>query len=105
MQLTRTSPNEITVSGNIKSTDDYLAIRKLVTELVGGGATSLTLHMLGSLSMPSSVIGFFVKLINRDKVRVTMVIQDKHLLELLQELNLLELFQARRAGPVDESHG
>jgi hypothetical protein len=41
------------------------------------------------------VIGFFVKLINRDKVQVTMLIQDPRLLELLEELSLAELFGAR----------
>jgi hypothetical protein len=46
--------------------------------------------------MPSSVIGFFVKLINRDKIRVSMLIQDPRLVELLEELSLDELFGARR---------
>ena len=97
MQLARTSATELTITGNIKTTADYLAIRKLVTELVDAGARSLTLTINESLSMPSSVIGFFVKLINRDKVPVTMLIQDPRLLELLEELSLGEMFGARRA--------
>jgi hypothetical protein len=96
MQLARTSSTELTITGNIKTTADYLAIRKLVTELVEGGATALTLTINESLSMPSSVIGFFVKLVNRDKIRVIMRIQDPRLLELLEELSLGELFGARR---------
>jgi len=96
MQLTRSSANELTITGNIKTTADYLAIRKLVTELVEAGASSLTLRINQSLSMPSSVIGFFVKLINRDKIRVTMVIEDHRLLELLEELSLADLFGARQ---------
>jgi hypothetical protein len=96
MQLARTSPTELTITGNIKTTADYLAIRKLVTELVAAGATCLTLHINDSLSMPSSVIGFFVKLINRDKIRASMLIQDPRLVELLEELSLDELFGARR---------
>jgi len=96
MQLTRSSANELTITGNIKTTADYLAIRNLVTELVEAGASSLTLRINQSLSMPSSVIGFFVKLINRDKIRVTMVIEDHRLLELLEELSLADLFGARQ---------
>jgi hypothetical protein len=95
MQLARTSPSEVTITGNIKSTADYLAIRDLVTDLVNAGASQLTVRINESFSMPSSVIGFFVKLINRDKVRVEMVIQDHRLLELLEELSLLKLFGAR----------
>jgi len=96
MHLAQTNSSELTITGNIKTTEDYLAIRKLVTGMVEAGAPSLTLTINESMSMPSSVIGFFVKLINRDKVRVTMLIQDKRLLELLEELSLDRLFGARK---------
>jgi hypothetical protein len=95
MQITRTAPTEITIIGNIKSTADYLDIRKMVMDAVDDGAKSLTLRVQESLSMPSSVIGFFVKLVNRDKVPVTMLIQDARLLELLEELGLAGTFGAR----------
>ena len=95
MQVARTNSSEITITGNIKTTADYLEIRNLVTEALWGGGTELTLRINESLSMPSSVIGFFVKLVNRDKVRLTMVIQDPRLLELLDELQLATLFGAR----------
>jgi len=88
MRLTRTSATELTITGNIKTTAHYLAIRKLVTELVDAGASALTLRINESLSMPSSVIGFFVKLVNRDKIRVSMLLEDPRLLELLDELGI-----------------
>lgn len=97
MHLAQTNSSELTITGNIKTTEDYLAIRKLVTGMVEAGAPSLTLTINESMSMPSSVIGFFVKLINRDKVRVTMLIQDRRLLELLEELSLGSMFGARQA--------
>ena len=95
MQLARKGTTELTITGNIKTTADYLEIREMVTAIAGGGATSITIHIRESLSMPSSVIGFFVKLVNRDKVKVTMLIQDHRLLELLEELSLAKLFGAR----------
>jgi len=95
MQATRTGSNEITITGNIKTTEDYLQIRQLVMELVSQGQSALVLNIRESLSMPSSVIGFFVKLVHRDKVKVAMHVQDNRLLELLQELSLVELFGAR----------
>jgi hypothetical protein len=93
--LTRTSTTELTITGNIKTTADYLAIRQEVTEMVEAGASALTLHIDECFSMPSSVIGFFVKLIQRDRIRVAMAIEDRRLLELLQELSLAEMFGAR----------
>lgn len=97
MHLARTGGREITITGNIKTTDDYLAIRQAVNEFKAGGGGALTVRIVDSFSMPSSVIGLFVKAINLDKLRVEMLIQDPRLLELLDELNLVELFQARVA--------
>ena len=96
MDIARTSQNELTITGNIKTTADYLAIRELATELVAQGAKALTITINESLSMPSSVIGFFVKLVNRDKIPLTMAIHDPRLLELLEELSLDQLFGARK---------
>jgi len=63
---------------------------------VAQGAHALHLEVLDSLSMPSSVIGFFVKLVNRDKIALTMAIHDPRLFELLEELGLDRLFGARK---------
>ena len=95
MLIERTGTNELTITGNIKTTADYLEIRSLALEVLRVGGKELTLRVNDSLSMPSSVIGFFVKLVNRDKVRLTMVIEDPRLLELLDELSLTALFGAR----------
>ncbi len=94
MHIERTGQNEITITGNIKTTADYLEIRALATRVVEEGASALTLVILESLSMPSAVIGFFVKLAKRDKIRLTMAIQDPRLHELLDELGLVRDFGA-----------
>jgi hypothetical protein len=95
MQLTRSHDEGITISGNIKTLDDYQAIRDMATKILSAGGTSLSLQILDSFSMPSAVIGFLVKLIHKEKVRVSMEVGDKRLLELLDELHLVELFDAR----------
>lgn len=94
MQIARTGSREITLTGNIKTTDDYLAIRRMSQELVEEGVTALTFLVNASLSMPSSVIGYFVKLVKRDRVTLRMEIEDPRLLELLEELGLTDLFGA-----------
>ena len=97
MQIERTGASELTITGNIKSTADFLSIRDLVTETLWGGGREVTVRIHESLSMPSSVIGFFVKLVNRDKVRLILIIQDPRLLELIDELSLTSTFGARLA--------
>ena len=97
MQIARTDTREITITGNIKTTDDYLAIRRHCQDLVDAGVRTFSLRIHESMSMPSSVIGYFVKLIKRDRVEIAMFIEDPRLLELLDELGLTGTFGARRA--------
>ncbi|BDU75757.1 hypothetical protein [Mesoterricola sediminis] len=94
MQIARTGSREISITGNIKTTDDYLAIRRMAQDLVEEGVTAITFLIDASLSMPSSVIGYFVKLVKRDKIALRMVIEDPRLLELLEELGLKDAFGA-----------
>lgn len=95
MRLELSGPDRITVRGNIKTTQDYLDIRQMVSDVVARGREAVHLDLLESLSMPSAVIGFFVKLVNRDKIKVSMTVHDPRLLELLDELCLRELFGAQ----------
>ena len=95
MQLTSTGEHELTIQGNIKTVDDYMEIREAATRLVSSGTRTLHFRIEDSFSMPSAVIGFLVKLVNRDKVQVSMDIRDQRLFELLQELSLTGLFKAR----------
>jgi hypothetical protein len=95
MQLTCSGDNELIITGNIKTVDDYMEIRETATRLLAGGCRSLNFHIEDSFSMPSAVIGFLVKLVNRDKIAVSMEIRDKRLFELIQELSLTSLFKAR----------
>jgi len=95
MRIERTGTRELTITGNIKTTADYLEIRNLALEVLRMGGKDLTLRVNDSLSMPSSVIGFFVKLANQDRIALTMLIEDPRLLDLLDELNLVGLFGAR----------
>jgi hypothetical protein len=98
MELVKSGANEITIRGNIKTTDDYLAIKKLVNSLIEGGNKEITIMLLDSIAMTSSVIGYLIKLINHDKIKVSLQISDYRLMELLHELNLTELFNARYTG-------
>lgn len=94
MQILRSDSREITITGNIKTTEDYLAIRRQCQDLVDEGIQAFTLRVKESLSMPSSVIGYFVKLAKRDRIALRMEIEDPRLLELLDELGLTGIFGA-----------
>jgi hypothetical protein len=95
MTIEQKNATELTVSGNIKTIDDSIALRAAVQKLVDGGCSSVTLRIADSFAMPSAVIGYLMKLVNRDKVQLHVIAGDQRLRELLDELQLSELFGVR----------
>jgi len=85
----------VTIKGNIKSVSDYQTIKKEIDGVVKSGS-SLTLRIPESISITSSVIGYFNKLVQKDKVNMSMQIGNEQLMELLDELNLKTLFKAQK---------
>jgi len=95
MRIQSSGNNELTISGNIKSIEDSSLIKETVTALKAGGATSLVLRIPDSFSMTSTVIGFLMKLVNVDQMRVFLVVGDPRLYQLLDELSLAQAFNLR----------
>ncbi len=95
MTIEQKSATELTVSGNIKTIDDSIALRAAVQKLVDGGGSGIMLRIPDSFAMPSAVIGYLMKLVNRDKVQLNVIAGDQRLRELLDELQLTEQFGVR----------
>jgi len=91
-----TSGNTITIVGNIKSVSDYQQIRSTIDSVVAT-SPSVTIHIVDSLSITSSVIGYFNKLVLKDKIDLSMKIGNDQLMSLLDDLNLTSVFKARKA--------
>ena len=86
------------ITGNIKSIEDSIQIKEAISHLLARGSHSVLLKIQDSFSMTSTVIGYLMKLVNHDKVQVVCVIGDKRLFELIEELNLVQTFNARLAS-------
>lgn len=87
--------NTITITGNIKSIQDFSLIKTTVDN-VASQNTTITIKIVDSLSITSSVIGYLNKLIIKDKVNITMLIGNTQLIDLLNDLNLTSTFKARK---------
>jgi adenosine deaminase len=85
----------IQISGNIKSIDDYLAIKSSFQELVDAGHRKIDVSFVNSVSITSSVIGFMLKLVNVDKVDLNVYAGDRKLIALMEELDLQEVFKVQ----------
>ncbi|MDD2501083.1 MAG: hypothetical protein PHN92_09700 [Geobacter sp.] len=94
MEIRIVGSQELVVTGVIKTIDDSTQLRRDLQKLYEGGATSITLRIEDSFALPSAVIGYLMKLVNRDKVRLTLLAGDKRLYELLEELQLASVFGA-----------
>jgi len=95
MEITA-SGNNITIVGNIKSVSDYQQIRSTIDSVVAT-SSSVTINIVDSLSITSSVIGYFNKLVLKDKIDLSMKIGNDQLMSLLDDLNLTSVFKARKA--------
>lgn len=91
----KSSSNNIKITGNIKSVSDFSEIKSL-TDSVVTQHKSIVINIVDSLSMTSSVIGYFNKLILKDKINIDMTIGNDQLIHLLSDLNLVSTFKARK---------
>ncbi|MCM0082617.1 hypothetical protein L4X63_13535 [Geomonas sp. Red32] len=98
MRIEISGNRELTIYGNIKSVEDYLAIRDAVNGIVAGGAGDILLRIPESFSMPSSVIGFLLQAVNQKRCKIAMLVGDNNLYELLDEMNLLPVLHATKGA-------
>ena len=90
-----TASNIITITGNIKSINDYQAIKAALDTLIGTHK-SIIVEIKDSISITSSIIGYFTKLVQKEGIDLSIKVGDESLMELFDDLNLISLFKVRR---------
>ena len=89
------SSNIITINGNIKSVSDFSHIKNLVDKIIVEHK-KITINIEDSLTITSSVIGYFNKLVLKDKINLEIKIGNEQLMRLLDDLNLVSTFKAKQ---------
>ncbi len=87
--------NSVTIAGNIKSISDYQTIKSTLDTVIQEHK-SIVLNITESISITSSVIGYFNKLVLKDGIKIDMRIGNNELMELIDELSLKSVFNARK---------
>lgn len=90
-----TSSNTIIINGNIKSVSDFQIIKQNIDSIINKHK-HVTIEIKDSLSITSSVIGYLNKLVLNDHIDISMNIGNEQLIKLLDDLNLVSTFKARR---------
>ena len=89
------SNNIVTIDGNIKTVTDYQELKKNIDPLVKSNK-NIEIILRDSISITSSVIGYFNKLVLKDKIELKIAVASELLFELFKDLNLVELFRVRK---------
>ena len=87
---------EIIITGNIKTMKDFQEIKACIDAEIRK-RKDLTIKIVDSLSITSSVIGYFSKIINKDGINLNLSVGDDQLLNLIDDLNLTSMFKAKKA--------
>ncbi|HIJ60793.1 MAG TPA: hypothetical protein HPP56_09330 [Nitrospirae bacterium] len=96
MEVKATGASEVTITGNIQSIEDYQNIKDVVRSRINKGASSITIRISDSVSMPSSVIGFLLKLVHVDKIVMSILVRDDRLYNLMEILNLITILNVKK---------
>lgn len=90
----RKEGNSVVIEGNIKTIGDFQAIKHILDEMILDVST-INIILLDSISITSSVIGYLTKLVHKDKVNISLSIENKELVSLMDDLGLSELLHVR----------
>lgn len=97
MELIINSPDTITIKGHIISLDHYIDIKQAIQKNIQiHNLQSLILNIPDSNTITSSMIGFFIKLVNADRINLSMRVGQANLFTMLEELNLVALFNVQK---------
>ncbi len=91
------SSNTLTITGNIKSVSDFQKLKNTIDSIVSQHK-SVVLHIVDSLSITSSVIGYFNKLVLKDGINLQINAGNQQLIELLDDLNLSSVFKVKKVS-------
>ncbi len=91
----KSTHNNITILGNIKSLTHHHDIIKEL-EIIKREYQNITIHILNSISITSSVIGYFCKLVDSEKINLSLHINNNDLYNLLDELNLINVLNVQK---------
>ena len=101
MNVKVNSSSELVVYGNIKNVTDYQEIKRVISDMLREGSGKLTIKMPDSFSITSSIIGYFLKLVYQDGIKLAIMVSDERLYSLLNDLRLTEAFNVQKVAQME----
>ena len=91
----KTAQSRIIITENIKSIADFQAIKIAVDSAIES-SQYLTIEILDSISITSSVIGYFNMLVHTKNIDLHLHVKNPKLIALLEDLTLVKAFNAKQ---------
>lgn len=93
---TSSSKTEIHIDDTIKSISDNDKIKQAIENSWSNNEHAIDIYINDSFIITSSVIGFLIKFIKKDKMPITIYISNSELYEMLDDMKLIEVLNIRR---------
>ena len=88
----------ILIIGNIKGIEDINTTKRAIESFHLQPDTSFRVKLQDSFSMPSAMIGYFMKLTEKEGIKLTLEVGDEKLAELLDDLGLTQAFNIKKVN-------
>lgn len=95
MDVTVTGQSEVTINGEIKTVNDYLAIKQTMLSLVEDGTEAIAVKIISSSLITSALIGFFLRLVHENNIKLTVYVGNERLLKMFEVMKLINTFDVK----------
>jgi len=93
MEIKVIGAGQIEIEGLIKSINDAELVKDAISKQLTNN--SIKLRVIDSFAIPSSILGYLIKL-KAEEVRISMEVGDDGIYELLSDLNLIDEFDVHK---------
>ncbi len=88
---------ELIITGSVNSIQDSMSIKSTLSSVIGTNkGVAITVKILDSYTLPSSIIGTFLKYREIDKLDLTVIVKQDELYNSLDRLNLVSILNVKK---------
>lgn len=91
----RVEGDNVFIEGLVRGNSEVAEIKSVISNLISSNKV-VTIQFENSYVIPSSLIGFLLKVIHDDKINLNVKVKQKELYELLDRLNLVSALKVSK---------
>jgi len=97
MNINQEGNGILIINGEMKTIEDYTGLKNALNTIINQGGESVTIEIKDSMTITSSIIGLFTKTVHGDGLKIKLVVHSDRLYNLLEDLNLITIFNVTKA--------